>query len=119
MKWMDRLQWWDEIETIERRASRKRLKIVMGSKIKAQNMLMSCVVNWMAKLGLTALRYLTVVIPLVYSSLPPCRHVQMYFSQLLPIDCKSTLGDDPSQSSTSGKPITAVDGNQVASHAQL
>lgn len=69
MKWMDRLQWWDEIETIERRASRKRLKIVMGSKIKAQNMLMSCVVNWMAKLGLTALRYLTVVMPLVYSTL--------------------------------------------------
>ncbi len=51
MKWMDRLQWWDEIETVERMASSKRLKIVMGSKIKAQNMLMSCVVNWMAKLG--------------------------------------------------------------------
>jgi len=54
MKWMDRLQWWDEIDTIERRASRRRLKIVMGSKIKAQNMLMSCVVNGMAKLGLLA-----------------------------------------------------------------
>lgn len=83
---------------------------------------MSCVVNWMAKLGLTALRYLTVVIPLVYStvvSLHVAIHVQMYFSQLLPKDCKSTLGDDPSQNSTSGKPITAVDGNQVASHAQL